>query len=377
MEFKDKKYLDRHPYSIAEGKNGWWSTYLPSVDGKRKKIVKHTREEIESIVIDYWKKDDMNPTLLELFTEWNSERLLDEIISRRSYDRYDQVFKRHFAGIADKGIKNTTIDSVILFLKMEKREKDLKKKSFNLLKTVVVGIIETADDKDLLPYSYLQFQNELRKLMRKMKFQKTSCDDEAEVFSEEEYAKITAYLRDNLDTKNTALLLMFVTGMRIGELVALKHSAVYDDYIKICRSETRYKDGDGYKYEIQEHPKTENGFRDVVLPEQYSFLFKRLRMLNPFGEYLFVDGKGNRYTVNAISRRLTTVCKKLGIAPKSPHKVRKTVGTIYFDAKLDRKLILNQMGWSSEAVGENHYHRNRKSTEKKIGIISSIPEFSI
>ena len=377
MKFKDNKYLDRHPYSITEGKDGWWRTYLPSVDGKRKKIVKHTREEIETIVIDYWKKDDRNPTVSELFTHWNSERLEDGLISRRSYDRYNQVFKRHFDGMADKGIKKITIDSVILFLKMEKRDKDLGKKAFNLLKSVTVGILETADDEDLLTFSYLRFQNELRKLMRKMKFQVTACNDESEVFSEEEYAKITAYLKDNLDTKNTALLLMFVTGMRVGELVALKHSAVYDDFIRICRSETRYKDGNKYVYEVQEHPKTDNGFRDVVLPEQYSFLFKKLRMLNPFGEYLFVDGKGNRYTVNAISRRLTTVCKKLGITPKSPHKVRKTVGTIYFDAKLDRKLILNQMGWSSEAVGETHYHRNRKSMEKKINIISSIPDFSI
>ena len=377
MKFKDKKYLDRHPYVINKEKNGWWRTYLPSAEGKRKKVVKHTKEEIESIVIDFWKKEDFNPTLLELFEQWNNERLEDELISRRSYDRYCQVFKRHFGNVADKGIKSITIDSIILFLKAEKKEKGLKKKAFNLLKSVVVGIIETADDEDLLTFSYLRFQNELRKLLRKIKFKATAQEDEQEVFSEEEYALITNYLKDNLDTKNTALLLMFVTGMRVGELVALKNSVIYDDYIKICRSETRYQGKNGYVYEVQEHPKTENGFRDIVLPDQYSFLINKLKTLNPHGEYIFVDDNGNRYTVNAISRRLSTVCKKLGIPPKSPHKVRKTVGTIYFDAKLDKKLILNQMGWSTEAVGETHYHRNRKSNQKKINLISSIPEFSI
>lgn len=371
---KRKKYLDMHKYSINKGKDGRFFTYLPLGDGKRRKAVKKTQKEVEDIVVAFWKDKENAPTIKHLFDEWNNERLLDEQISRRSYDRYNQVFKRHFQDVAEKKIDGVTIESAINFVKTEKRDKRLNKKAFNLLKTAVIGIIETADDSGKLPFDYLRFHLELQKAVKKMKFKAVYYDDEDQVFSQDEYDRITTYLKDNPDPKNTALLLMFVTGMRVGELVALKHSAVLENSIRICRSETRYQktDGSGYIYEVQEHPKTKSGFREIVLPEQYAFLLGKLRILNPFGEWLFVNDKGERLTVNSMSRRLNTICKKLGISPKSPHKARKTVGTMYFDAKLDNKTILDQMGWSSEAVGETHYHMNRKSNEQKISMVSAV-----
>ena len=379
MNRENKKYLDMHPYTIKQYSNGYWGTYLPDAHNNRKKILKTTEVEVNKIVIAFWKEQEDNPTIRELFEEWNNERMLDGMISRRSYDRYNQVFKRHFQEVEDHKIRDATIQSVLKFLRVEKRDKNLNKKSFGLLKSTIVGILETADDMEKLPFDYLKFQNELRKTVKKMKFTVTMRDDEDEVFNEEEYEKIVTYLMDNMDVKNTAILLMFITGMRVGEIVALAHDAVKDEYIKVCRSETRYEnpDGEGYIYEVQDHPKTSSGFRYIVLPEQYSFLFGRLRLLNPFGEWLFTDADGKRYTTNSISRRLDTICKHLGIKPKSPHKARKTVGTIYFDANLDRKFITDQMGWSSEAVGETHYHRKRKSMEKKREMLSSIQDFQI
>jgi integrase/recombinase XerD len=35
------------------------------------------------------------------------------------------------------------------------------------------------------------------------------------------------------------------------------------------------------------------------------------------------------------------------------------------------------MGHTDIAVTENHYHRNRKSIERKVEILSAIPEFSM
>lgn len=380
MNKENKKYLDKHPFAITEYANGYWGTYLPNENtNKRTKVLKKKKSEVEKIVIDFWKELELNPTIRELFDEWNNERVLDGMISRRSYDRYNQVFKRHFEDVADKRIREITIQSALKFLRVEKRDKELNKKAFSLLKSTVIGIIETADDVEKLPFDYLKFQNELRKTCKKMKFRCKMCDDESEVFSEDEYAIITEYLRENLDVKNTALLLMFVTGMRVGEVVALANDAVKDDYVNVFRSETRYINPDSgkYIYEVQEHPKTDSGVRSIVLPEQYLFLVDKLRLLNPFGKWVFTNDYGDRYTVNSISCRLECVCKKLDIKPKSPHKVRKTVGTMYYDAKLDTRLILDQMGWSNTAIGETHYHRNRKSIENKREILSAIPDFQI
>ena len=76
-----------------------------------------------------------------------------------------------------------------------------------------------------------------------------------------------------------------------------------------------------------------------------------------------------------IRKRLTKICKELGIVHKAPQKIRKTYGSILLDAGIDQKLITDQMGHSDISITEKYYHRNRKSLERKSKIISSIPDF--
>lgn len=80
-------------------------------------------------------------------------------------------------------------------------------------------------------------------------------------------------------------------------------------------------------------------------------------------------------SVNSIRTRLRTVCNKLGIYPKSPHKIRKTYGTLLLDNNIDRRLITDVMGHTDILCTENHYHRNRRTLEAKQQILSNIPEF--
>ena len=145
--------------------------------------------------------------------------------------------------------------------------------------------------------------------------------------------------------------------------------------IKIRRTETRYnKDGKDV-YEVKEFPKTKAGVRIAIVPEDYMWLVKKLQLQNPFGEYIFVNKKGERMTTNCIRRRLESVNKKAGVVQKSPHKIRKTYGSILLDNKIDNKLVIDLMGHTKISCTETHYHRNRRAIEAKSRIISSIPEF--
>ena len=82
-------------------------------------------------------------------------------------------------------------------------------------------------------------------------------------------------------------------------------------------------------------------------------------------------------TANVIRRRLLRVCKHLGIAPKSPHKIRKTYASILIDAGLDNNLVIKQMGHTNISLTESHYHRDRKDLESKIEAINSLEDFHI
>ena len=370
--------LNNHPYSIYEGKDHKWYSYIMTEGGKRRKIKKGTRTEVEDIIISHIREQLNNPTIVEIFHSWNDERLDLKEISKNSYDRYNDGFKRHFQDFGNKKIKDLSPDDWIYFLKKEKADKDLNKKAIGTIITLIKGIVYQAKVEKVLPFNLGDFYDDLTIVRKKMKFNQPVKEDYQEVFDEDEYSKMLSYLRDNLDDTNTGLLLMFVTGIRVGELASLKHEDIQDNIITIRRTETKSKNpsGSGTIYYVKDFPKTEKGWRKVVVPRDYQFLLARMKRMNPFQEFIFYNRKNERMTTNSFRRRQERICDKLGIYRKSPHKARKTLATIYLDEKLDNNLITSQLGWTNIAVGEEHYHRNRKSISKKEQIISNISELT-
>ena len=260
------------------------------------------------------------------------------------------------------------------FLERQIAEQNLTAKAFSNLKTVTRGLLKRAKKRKLIAFNVEELFQELD--MSETEFKKVIKEDYEEVFSEEEMPVMIDYLKKNLDAKNIGILLMFATGIRVGELVTLKHEVFDGNTFKIRRTETRYLGEDGkYVYAVKEYPKSEAGVRTVVVPDDYTWLCSKIRKLNPFGEYIFTDKNGKRMTTNCIRRRQERNCSKLGIYNKSPHKIRKTYGTILLDHNVDNCLIMDQMGHTDIACTENYYHRNRKSIDAKSRIISSIPEF--
>lgn len=208
-------------------------------------------------------------------------------------------------------------------------------------------------------------------------FYKVVKEDYEEVFSEEETDLIIPYLINHQDRQNLGILLMFATGIRVGELASLKKEDVFDNYLSIHRTETKFRRNGKYVYGVKDFPKTEAGVRDVVIPSGYKWLITEIRKIDPKSQFVFVNSNGDRMTTNCFRHRIKRICKRLEIPPKSPHKVRKTYGSILLDNHIDNKLIIGQMGHTDILCTENYYHRNRRSMETKEKILSAIPEFNI
>lgn len=208
-------------------------------------------------------------------------------------------------------------------------------------------------------------------------FKRVIKEDKEEVFDEEEFPIFMNALMEKPDLRNLGILLMFITGIRVGELVALKFSDFDGNSIKIQRTETRTINDEGKtEYRIKDFPKTEAGVRTVVIPEDYSWIYKRLKMCNPFEEYVFFD-KGKRFTTNVIRTRMYTMCKKSKVVQKSPHKARRTYASILLNNNVDERFITDVVGHTDIRCTENYYHKNRRSIERKIEIVSSLPEFQM
>ncbi len=372
---KRDELLKKHQYKIWQGKDGKWYTYLP--DDKKGRILKKrtTQKAIENDVVEYWKIQTENPTIKEVFGEWNDRRLELNKISKATHLRNKQVFKRHYKDFGEKKIKHISAEEFEEFLEEQIPEYQLTAKAFSNLKTVTRGFLKRAKKRKLISFNIDELFQDLD--TSDVDFKKVIKEDYEEVFNESEMSLVMEYLKANPDMINLGILLMFVTGARVGEIVTLKHEDFDNNTFKIRRTETRFL-GEDKKYvcEVKEFPKSQAGVRTAIIPEDFSWLVKAIRRQNPFGEYIFVKN-GKRISTQSVRMRLKRICAKLNIYHKSPHKIRKTYGTILLDNHLDNKLIMGQMGHTDILCTENHYHRNRKSVDQKIQIISSIPEFKV
>ena len=75
-EMKRNQLLEKHPYKIWEGNDGKWRTYLPDDSKKdgRRMIKRNNLKDVENAVIKYVKIQTENPTVEDVFHEWNDRR---------------------------------------------------------------------------------------------------------------------------------------------------------------------------------------------------------------------------------------------------------------------------------------------------------------
>ena len=372
---KKKELIEKHPYKAWQGKDGNWYVYLP--DKERGRILKKrtTQTSIENVIVAYQKEQIENPTIEEVFTEWNDYRCELKKIAKSSHTRMRQTFNRHFKEFGKKRVKNVTEEQWIEFLERQIPEYNLTAKSFASLKTIVRGILKRAKRKKYISFNADSIFSDLD--VSDKEFFKSIKEDYEEVFDENETASMINYLKENCDIRNAGILLLFVTGMRIGELATLQHEDLNPETntIKIRRTETRYEENGTTVYEIKDYPKTQSGVREIVVPTSYQWLVRDLYAHSSTGDFIFKE-KGERLTTYHLRKREYYVCKQTGVYKKSPHKIRATYDSILLDANVDRRMVKDQMGHSEIKTSENNYHRNRKSFDRKQQILDAIPEFN-
>lgn len=363
-----KKYLEMHPYKIWQGTNGKWYTYLPTKEGGRVQKSRSTQKAIEDLVVESVKRDIESPTVKDVFREWSLKRLDRGEIEKSTYSRYERVFERCFKPIRNKEIKKIGEMDIEDFLKDVIHELKLSQKAYSNMRTIVYGVFRYAKKKGLIDYSIKQTVGDIQ--FSKNEFSKTIHEDNEQVFMESEEKKIVEYLENNIDILNLGLLLIFKSGLRIGELVALEKSDINGNMISVRKTETIYKENGKIHYDIKNFPKTEAGLRDVIIPDNYLWIFKEIRRKCPFGQYLFMEN-GERIRSYVFRNRLYTICKRLGIVVKSPHKIRKTYGSILYDSdEISEAFIISQMGHTDISCLKKHYYYNRMENSEKANMLN-------
>lgn len=368
-----KKYLEQHTFSkIWQGKNnGKWYTYLPDEEKVRRLVKRNTKKDIEDAIVNYYRTIENEPYVERVFNEWLAEKMLYKEIQRQTFDRYSDAFKRFFINnldakeIMDIKIKYIDEDMLERFIKLTIANMELTQKAYSQLRTLLNGIFRYAKKKKYSQLSISHFFGDLQISQRS--FKKRIVDKAKEVYQEEEAIRLTDNIRTRTeDIRALALLLTFETGVRIGELAALKISDIGDKVIHIQRTEVKYRSEITGKNVcvVRDYPKTDAGNRYLIINEKAQDTINKIIELNPNGEFLFELNR-KRIRAHAFRRKLMRICDELKIDYKSNHKIRKTYGTMLIDNNVDDSIIAEQMGHADIITTQKYYYFSNKSEEKR------------
>lgn len=359
-----KKYLEKHPYKIWQGKDELWHTYLQDEDKGRVPRKRKTKKEIEDCIIEYYKAKENEPYIERVFYEWANKKLEYGEIRKQTYDRYENDFIRFFKNHEISKIKFKNIDEDYLedFIKKTIYEKQLTAKAWGNLRTILKGIFKYAKKKKYTSISINTFLGDIE--IAPKSFKKVAYRDEEQVFTDEEVRKIVDYIVNHeLSLINLGIILAFQTGLRAGELSALQYSNIKNDVIIVENMEERYKDNGKNIYVVRKGTKSDAGDRKIIITDNIRKTLFLIRKLNPCGEYMFMTD-GQRTRGKAFTVKLYKICRYIGFNERSIHKARKTYGTKLLDAGINEKLIIDQMGHTNVLTTKKHYGFNNKSLEQ-------------
>ena len=354
-----QRYLEQHNQRIWQSSDGFWRTYLPE-DGKRGLIKKKYKKDLEDCIVEYYRKSSINPTIKETFYSWLNEKYDMNEIQKSTYDKYENDFIRFFDGFENIRIRSIDEDMLEHFIRQTIGQQELTNKAYAGMRTLIMGIFKYAKRKKYTNLSISTFFNDLQ-LSAKI-FKQNPKDSRTEVFSEQESEIITAYLRQNPSLIHLGMLLCFQTGIRVGELVALKFSDVVGSAIHIQRQEIKYKKDGKTVLEIVDYTKTEAGNRYVILTDSAKETLKAMQEYS-FGEHIMERDK--RIRCSTINKELYKVCARLKIPPRSMHKIRKTYATALIDAGVDDSITMEMMGHSDISTTRKFYYFRRGDEKKK------------
>ena len=175
--------LNSHPYKITQTKDGQWTTHYME-GGVRRQIKRKSRRVVENFLVKYYKDKEENPTLDELFMKVQQEKLAYDHKKEATISRNQREYNRFFAEFGKRRIKDIDALEIENFLRKSRREKDLSKKSFGYLTSILrIRLIwteqleEYADIREKMDYlslpPYSPDLNPIEQVWRKTRREKT------------------------------------------------------------------------------------------------------------------------------------------------------------------------------------------------------------
>ena len=198
----------------------------------------------------------------------------------------------------------------------------------------------------------------------KLVFPEKKGNKPVEVLSWKEQAGLLPILFQKMDKAKMAVLLCLHTGLRLGELCALKWTDIDFGNRMVSVNQTvqrLYREGGKTKTVLLEtEPKSEYSRREIPLPVMILELFEKIRHE---GNYVF--GKDKPMEPRTLQNHFKRLLKKAGLKHKNFHALRHTFATNCIESGADIKSLSEILGHSDVQISLNRYVHPSMDSKRK------------
>ena len=183
-----------------------------------------------------------------------------------------------------------------------------------------------------------------------------------------------AYMKA-LDTNRNGILFLtaLLTGMRIGELLALKWDNVdlNTGTITVCETLRRVKvyddKGNSESKILTKCPKTEKGYRSIPIPKTLVLALKKYQLAsyNSAEGLVFCTKSGSPFQYNYVWYTHKALCKKANIRETSIHALRHTFASRSIEAGIDVKTVSDLLGHANTQITWNTYVHSTNDSKRE------------
>ena len=344
------------------------------VNGKRYTVYGHTSTEL--FEAEQAKREEIkkglsrrkNPTFNQYYEEWKKARIgqVSEATIRSQQKIINVV---SMVEIPDAGVEFGEIkmkDITISDLRYLQRylNENRKAQSVNDYMALVKHIMSDTAKERIIEYNPCVMLKNLKTTEEKARntIHRALTREEQKLFFNCDDCKNSFYYN--------IFRLAINTGMRVGEIGALRITDIKNDLIHVDRTITRNDIG---QYIIGDEAKTEAGRRVIPMNTQIKEIIKDQKRVNQilhntdttFDNLLFESREGGLLLATPIDRAIKQICKKINIDPFTMHSFRATFATRCIENNMNPKTLQEILGHKNFNLTMSLYGHALTDTKKK------------
>ena len=232
----------------------------------------------------------------------------------------------------------------------------LAEKTIKDITIIIKGSIKKGINEDKIKHIELTFN-----------YPKDNKENKLYVLTKREQNKITNYVLENINSRNIGLLISLYSGIRIGELCALRWEDV--DFKKNCLTINKtiqrvyIKDKNkNISKVIITTPKTKNANREIPINKDFLEILKKVKSDK---KHYILTGNEKYIEPRTYRKYFNKILDELKIKHFNFHSLRHTFATNCISLGVDYKTVSELLGHANVNITLNLYVHPRYSQKKK------------